>query len=200
MNEFATILFACFFALVVAELQQKLNIDFIVRAHQVVQDGYEFFANRRLVTLFSAPHYCGEATPTGAQSTSLLLQANSTIAPLLCTSTKRSRARFIFSGQRSDKSSSLRCRPPLIQSQKTTEALNKNCQPAFRLGRTSFFAPKNSVTMIKPPRSTRSPLSNSAATSCELLHAEQRLVATAGSSFRARDRMSRPSFFFEARN
>lgn len=27
---------------------------------QVVQDGYEFFANRKLVTLFSAPHYCGE--------------------------------------------------------------------------------------------------------------------------------------------
>lgn len=30
------------------------------RAHQVVQDGYEFFAKRKLVTIFSAPHYCGE--------------------------------------------------------------------------------------------------------------------------------------------
>ena len=27
---------------------------------QVVQDGYEFFADRHLVTVFSAPRYCGE--------------------------------------------------------------------------------------------------------------------------------------------
>lgn len=25
-----------------------------------MEDGYEFFANRRMVTLFSAPNYCGE--------------------------------------------------------------------------------------------------------------------------------------------
>ena len=33
---------------------------------QVVEDGYEFFAKRRLVTLFSAPNYCGEFTNAGA--------------------------------------------------------------------------------------------------------------------------------------
>uniref|UniRef100_A0A915CU96 Serine/threonine-protein phosphatase n=1 Tax=Ditylenchus dipsaci TaxID=166011 RepID=A0A915CU96_9BILA len=27
---------------------------------RVVQDGYEFFASRKLVTIFSAPHYCGQ--------------------------------------------------------------------------------------------------------------------------------------------
>jgi hypothetical protein len=34
--------------------------------HQVVEDGYEFFAKRQLVTLFSAPNYCGEFDNAGA--------------------------------------------------------------------------------------------------------------------------------------
>ncbi|KAF8385320.1 gsp-4 [Pristionchus pacificus] len=45
---------------VVMGMCETLGIDLIARAHQVVQDGYEFFASRRLVTLFSAPHYCGQ--------------------------------------------------------------------------------------------------------------------------------------------
>lgn len=33
--------------------------------NQVVEDGYEFFAKRQLVTLFSAPNYCGEFDNAG---------------------------------------------------------------------------------------------------------------------------------------
>ncbi|KAL3308398.1 hypothetical protein Ciccas_013072, partial [Cichlidogyrus casuarinus] len=32
----------------------------------VVEDGYEFFAKRQLVTIFSAPNYCGEFDNAGA--------------------------------------------------------------------------------------------------------------------------------------
>ena len=38
----------------------------IIFRFQVVEDGYEFFAKRQLVTLFSAPNYCGEFDNAGA--------------------------------------------------------------------------------------------------------------------------------------
>ena len=40
---------------IVAQFLHKHDMDLICRAHQVVEDGYEFFADRQLVTLFSAP-------------------------------------------------------------------------------------------------------------------------------------------------
>jgi hypothetical protein len=39
---------------------------FLLVGIQVVEDGYEFFADRQLVTIFSAPNYCGEFDNAGA--------------------------------------------------------------------------------------------------------------------------------------
>jgi len=51
---------------VVQKFLHKHDLDLVCRAHQVVEDGYEFFAKRQLVTLFSAPNYCGEFDNAGA--------------------------------------------------------------------------------------------------------------------------------------
>ena len=51
---------------VVARFLDKHDLDLVCRAHQVVEDGYEFFAKRQLVTVFSAPNYCGEFDNAGA--------------------------------------------------------------------------------------------------------------------------------------
>jgi serine/threonine-protein phosphatase PP1 catalytic subunit len=45
---------------IVNEFNRRNDLDLIIRAHQVVDDGYEFFAQRQLITIFSAPNYCGE--------------------------------------------------------------------------------------------------------------------------------------------
>ncbi|KAG2695241.1 hypothetical protein I3760_07G005900, partial [Carya illinoinensis] len=50
----------------VSEFLMKNDMDLVCRAHQVVEDGYEFFADRQLVTIFSAPNYCGEFDNAGA--------------------------------------------------------------------------------------------------------------------------------------
>ncbi|KAL8156096.1 hypothetical protein AgCh_001255 [Apium graveolens] len=49
-----------------SEFLAKHDLDLVCRAHQVVEDGYEFFAERQLVTIFSAPNYCGEFDNAGA--------------------------------------------------------------------------------------------------------------------------------------
>jgi serine/threonine-protein phosphatase PP1 catalytic subunit len=36
------------------------NIDLVCRAHQCVDAGYEFSFGKKLVTIFSAPNYCGD--------------------------------------------------------------------------------------------------------------------------------------------
>lgn len=42
---------------VVEKFCEKHNLDLIVRAHEVVEDGYQFFAKRKLLTVFSASNY-----------------------------------------------------------------------------------------------------------------------------------------------
>jgi len=51
---------------VVTSFLQRQDMDLVCRAHQVVEDGYEFFSRRQLITLFSAPNYCGEFDNAGA--------------------------------------------------------------------------------------------------------------------------------------
>jgi len=45
---------------IVEKFLKDNDLDLICRAHEVQFDGYEFFARRKLVTVFSAPNYCGE--------------------------------------------------------------------------------------------------------------------------------------------
>jgi serine/threonine-protein phosphatase PP1 catalytic subunit len=54
---------------VVRQFLRRHDLDLIVRVHQVVEDGYEFFARRELVAVFSVPNYFGEFDNAGAMMT-----------------------------------------------------------------------------------------------------------------------------------
>lgn len=56
----------CFNKIAINKFLNKFQFDLVVRAHMVVEDGYEFFNERSLVTVFSAPNYCGEFDNWGA--------------------------------------------------------------------------------------------------------------------------------------
>lgn len=56
----------CFGKAILADFLSKHEFDLVARAHIVVEDGYEFFGDRTLVTIFSAPNYCGEFDNKGA--------------------------------------------------------------------------------------------------------------------------------------
>ena len=45
---------------VLTNFLEKNELDLVCRAHQVVEEGYEFFGDKELVTVFSAPNYCGQ--------------------------------------------------------------------------------------------------------------------------------------------
>ncbi|GJJ76496.1 serine/threonine-protein phosphatase PP1 catalytic subunit [Entomortierella parvispora] len=56
----------CFGRSIIQKFLNKHDFDLVCRAHMVVEDGYEFFNDRTLVTVFSAPNYCGEFDNFGA--------------------------------------------------------------------------------------------------------------------------------------
>lgn len=53
----------CFGKAVIQQFLAQYDFDLICRAHMVVEDGYEFWNERTLVTIFSAPNYCGGKFP-----------------------------------------------------------------------------------------------------------------------------------------
>ncbi|TCD71557.1 serine/threonine protein phosphatase Pzh1 [Steccherinum ochraceum] len=56
----------CFGKAIINDFLVRYDMDLICRAHMVVEDGYEFWNERTLVTVFSAPNYCGEFDNYGA--------------------------------------------------------------------------------------------------------------------------------------
>lgn len=51
---------------IVDKFLKNNDMDLICRGHQVCEDGYQFFAKKRLVTIFSCPNYCGTFDNSGA--------------------------------------------------------------------------------------------------------------------------------------
>lgn len=56
----------CFNKVAINKFLANFGFDLVCRAHMVVEDGYEFFNDKSLVTVFSAPNYCGEFDNWGA--------------------------------------------------------------------------------------------------------------------------------------
>lgn len=56
----------CYNKVAINKFLNRFGFDLVCRAHMVVEDGYEFFNDRSLVTVFSAPNYCGEFDNWGA--------------------------------------------------------------------------------------------------------------------------------------
>lgn len=68
-------------------------------AHQVVEDGYEFFNKRQLVTIFSAPNYCGEFD----NAASIMSVDDSLMCSFQILKPAEKRQRYVFSGEQGKK-------------------------------------------------------------------------------------------------
>ena len=53
----------------VTSFLQEQDMDLVVRAHQVVEDDYEFCAKQQMIIVFSTPGYCGEFDNAGVTMT-----------------------------------------------------------------------------------------------------------------------------------
>ena len=51
---------------VTAAFLQRNDLKYIIRSHEVAMQGYELHHNNKLVTVFSAPFYCGGTRNMGA--------------------------------------------------------------------------------------------------------------------------------------
>lgn len=61
-------------------LQANLPLKMIIRAHECVMDGFERFADGKLITLFSATDYCGHHKNAGSL---LFIRRDLTVVPKL---------------------------------------------------------------------------------------------------------------------
>lgn len=51
---------------VVSDFCDRFKLQQIIRSNELIENGYEFFSERRLLTIFSAPNYCGAFRNNGA--------------------------------------------------------------------------------------------------------------------------------------
>jgi serine/threonine-protein phosphatase PP1 catalytic subunit len=74
----------CFGKKVIMEFLQRHDFDLVCRAHMVVEDGYEFFTDRVLVTVFSAPNVSNLSLVPEEPLTQCSIAANSTTGAQSC--------------------------------------------------------------------------------------------------------------------
>lgn len=74
----------CFGKKVIMEFLQRHDFDLVCRAHMVVEDGYEFFNDRVLVTVFSAPNVRRTVRSSNCMLTSVSTVASLTTGEQLC--------------------------------------------------------------------------------------------------------------------
>ncbi|XP_055846778.1 serine/threonine-protein phosphatase beta isoform isoform X1 [Episyrphus balteatus] len=103
-----------FGATVVSKFLRKHDLDLICRAHQVVEDGYEFFARRQLVTLFSAPNYCGEFDNAGGMMT----VDDSLMCSFQILKPSEKKAKYLYTGTNSSRPTTPQRNTQLITSNK----------------------------------------------------------------------------------